>query len=81
MVSVEFDPEVNAMYIRLKKGKVNKSEPLADNVIVDVDKEGKAIGIEILLPKQDLRIQEFVSKALKVEALNGRKRSLLAWKS
>jgi len=68
MVPVEFDPEVNAMYIRFKKGKVNKSEPLADNVIVDVDKEGKAIGIEILLPKADLRIQEFVSKALKVEA-------------
>jgi uncharacterized protein YuzE len=56
------------MYIRLKKGKVEKSEPLADNVIVDVDKKGEAIGIEILLPKQDLRVSEFVSKALKVEA-------------
>ncbi len=44
MVSVEFDPEVNAMYIRLKKGKVDRSEPLADNVIVDVDKKGEAIG-------------------------------------
>jgi uncharacterized protein YuzE len=68
MVSVEFDPEVNAMYIRLKKGKVEKSEPLADNVIVDVDKKGEAVGIEILLPKHDVKVSEFVSKALKIEA-------------
>ncbi len=68
MASIEFDSEVNAMYIRFKKGKVNKSEPLADNVIVDVDKNGKAIGIEILLPKQDIRISQLVSEALKVEA-------------
>ncbi|MFA4957844.1 MAG: DUF2283 domain-containing protein [Candidatus Methanoperedens sp.] len=68
MASIEFDSEVNAMYIRFKKGKVDKSEPLADNVIVDVDKNGKAIGIEILLPKQDLRVSHMVSEALKVAA-------------
>jgi len=68
MASIEFDPEVNAMYIRFKKGKVDKSEPLADNVIVDVDKNGKAIGIEILFPKQDLRVSHMVSEALKVTA-------------
>ena len=68
MVSVEFDTEVNAMYIHLKKGKVDRSEPLADNVIVDVNKKGEAIGIEILLPKYDVRVSEIVSKALKVEA-------------
>jgi len=68
MASIEFDSEVNAMYIRFKKGKVDKSEPLADNVIVDVDKNGKAIGIEILLPKQDIRVSQLVSEALKVAA-------------
>ena len=56
------------MYIRFKKGKVDKSEPLADNIIVDVDKKGEAIGIEILLPKQDLRVSELVSSALKAAA-------------
>ncbi|CAG0970709.1 hypothetical protein FLAV_01218 [Flavobacteriales bacterium] len=68
MVSVEIDSEVNAMYIRFKKGKVDKSEPLADNVIIDIDKNGKAIGIEILLPKEELRVLNIVSDALKVEA-------------
>ncbi len=68
MVSIEFDSDINAMYIHLKKGKVDKSEPLADNVIIDVNKKGEAIGIEILLPNQDVKLAEFVSKALKIEA-------------
>ena len=28
MVSVEFDPEINVMYIRFKKGKIDKFETL-----------------------------------------------------
>ena len=68
MASVEYDSEINAMYIRITEGKVDKSEPIADNIIVDVDKFGKAVGIEILLPKQDVRLQDFVLKALEAEA-------------
>jgi len=68
MALVEYDSEINAMYIRITEGKVDKSEPIADNIIVDVDKNGKAVGIEILLPKQDVKLQDFVLKALKAEA-------------
>ncbi|MBE8539652.1 DUF2283 domain-containing protein [Geoglobus acetivorans] len=62
MVSVEFDPEVNAMFIRFKKGKVAESEPLADNVIVDLDENGEVIGIEILLPKFEEDQKKIVEK-------------------
>ena len=65
MVSVEFDPKVNAMYIRLKEVKVAESEPLADNVVVDIDENGEVVGIEVLLPKLDKRQMEFVTKVLK----------------
>lgn len=41
MVSVEFDREVNALYLRLKKGKIEKSEPIADNIVFDLNEEGK----------------------------------------
>jgi uncharacterized protein YuzE len=30
MASVEFDPKVNAMYVRFKEGEVVESEPLAE---------------------------------------------------
>ncbi len=67
MVSVSFDPKVNAMYVRLKEGKVAESEPLADNVIVDIDENGEVVGIEVLLPKLDDRQREFVARALKAK--------------
>jgi uncharacterized protein YuzE len=67
MVSVEFDPKVNAMYIRLKEGEVSKSESLADNIVVDLDEKGEVVGIEVLLSKLDERQREFVARALKAK--------------
>ena len=40
MVSVEFDPKANAIYIKIKGGKVEVSEPLSDDIIVDLDEKG-----------------------------------------
>ena len=54
MVSLEYDPSCHALYIRLKKGKVVESEPLSDNLIVDLDPEGEILGIELLAEKVDL---------------------------
>ena len=67
MVSVEFDPEVNAMFIRFKEGKVAESEPLADNIIVDLDEDGEVVGIELLLPKLGEEQREFVARILKAK--------------
>ena len=63
MVSVEFDPDVNALYIRLKEGKVKTSEPLADNIIVDLDENNEILGIEILLPAKS-EISKRLAKVL-----------------
>jgi uncharacterized protein YuzE len=52
MASLEFDDEVNALYVRLKKGKVSSAEPLADNMAVDLDKDGNVLGLELLLPQE-----------------------------
>jgi uncharacterized protein YuzE len=65
MASVEFDPEVNAMYLRLKKGKVAKSEPIADNIVIDLDENNQVVGIEILFPKLDARTSEVLSNIMK----------------
>jgi uncharacterized protein YuzE len=65
MASVEFDPEVNAMYLRLKEGKVAKSEPIADNIVIDLDKNDQVVGIEILFPKLDAKMSEVLSNVMK----------------
>lgn len=49
---LEFDPEVDAMYIRLRQGKVSKTRTLrstgGDMINLDISDDGKVIGIEIL---------------------------------
>jgi uncharacterized protein YuzE len=49
---LEFDNRINALYLRLKKGKVSSTEPLADNMAIDLDKNGKVLGLELLLPQE-----------------------------
>jgi len=50
MASLEFDAEINALYVRLREGKTCRSEPVCDNVIIDLDEKGDPVGVEILLP-------------------------------
>jgi uncharacterized protein YuzE len=60
LASLEFDRKTDALYLRLKKGKVSSSEPLADNLIVDLDAKKKVVGIELLLPptvKKEIKAQ------------------------
>ncbi len=52
MASLEFDEDAGALYLRLGKGKVASSEPIADNMILDVDAKGELLGLELLLPKE-----------------------------
>jgi uncharacterized protein YuzE len=60
MASLEFDSEVNAMYLRLRKGKVSSTELLADNIMVDLDEKKRVLGLELLLPptvNQEIKAQ------------------------
>jgi len=47
---LEYDPSCNALYIRLKKGKVVESEPISDNLILDLNNKKEIIGVEVLGP-------------------------------
>jgi len=40
-----------ALYVRIRRGRVVKTEVLNDSVFVDLDGEGRLIGIEVILPK------------------------------
>ncbi len=60
LASLEFDEGVNALYLRITKGKVSSSEPLTDNIVLDLDKNKKVVGLELLLPptiKKEIKAQ------------------------
>lgn len=64
MVSVSFDKESGAMYVRLSKEKIVKTIPLGKDSFIDVNKSGKMIGIEILLPKTlPKEVNEIISRS------------------
>jgi len=45
---VRYDEQVDALYIRLKEISYYESDEIREGVIVDYDKDGNVIGIEIL---------------------------------
>ena len=53
----------DAMYIWLRKAKYDISKKLAENVVIDLDKNGRIISIEVLGASKNL-CKELVTKLL-----------------
>ncbi|MCL4430132.1 MAG: DUF2283 domain-containing protein [Chloroflexi bacterium] len=68
MVKVEYDKKADALYIWVRKAKYDISEELAENVILDIDKNGRIIGIEVLDASKNIG-QELVTKILNTEKI------------
>lgn len=47
-MKIEYDKEVDALYIRLQEKKVAKTREFDDGLNIDFDEGGKLIGFEIL---------------------------------
>lgn len=56
------------MYIWVRKAKYDISEELAENVLIDLDKNGRIIGIEVLDASKNLG-DSLVTKILQTEKL------------
>ena len=68
LVQVEYDKKADAMYIWLRKAKYDISEELAENVILDLDKNGRIIGIEVLGASKNLG-KDLVMKIMDTEKI------------
>jgi uncharacterized protein YuzE len=47
-MKIEYDQQADAMYIRLRAGKVIESEEVRPCVVLDFDAQGQVLGIEML---------------------------------
>jgi uncharacterized protein YuzE len=68
MVQVEYDKKADALYIWVRKAKYDISEELAENVIIDLDKKGRIIGLEVLDASKNIG-KDLVEKILNTEKL------------
>ncbi len=63
-MKVEYDPEADAVYIYFKeieKGEVTQTVSLNDSVNIDLDAEGRTLGIEILDASKNLPVSAIKS--------------------
>ena len=60
-----YDKEADAMYIRVKKGRVHKTLEVSGAVNVDVDKRGRALGVELLFVSSQMP-RKSISKTIRV---------------
>ncbi|MEW6044541.1 MAG: DUF2283 domain-containing protein [Thermoproteota archaeon] len=71
MASVSFDQEARALYIKLDNNKIAKTIPLGDDRFIDVDESGRAVGFEILLPKNiPSEITDVIKRSKSIEILH-----------
>ena len=47
-MKIEFDPEVDALYVQLADGDVETTEEIKPGVMLDYDDQGNILGLEVL---------------------------------
>ena len=58
-MKITYDKKADALYIYLRKGKVAKTKKVTSRLLVDIDKRGNVLGIEMLelsqqIPKKEI---------------------------
>lgn len=70
-MKVRYDEQTDVVYIKFRDAKYHESDEIKEGVILDYDRSGKIVGIEILdasaylLPKELASIQFEVCRSIK----------------
>ena len=51
-MKIRYDPEADAMYIKLRDDNVDHTQEIDGNTIIDYNKSNQVIGVEILFVKE-----------------------------
>jgi uncharacterized protein YuzE len=63
-MKIEYDKEVDALYIRLRNVKPSDSKDIEEGVTVDLDKQGHIVGIEILDASEKLGLESLLNVSI-----------------
>ncbi len=65
---IKYDPEADAIYIKLRDSKVHSTKEIGENTVLDFDESGEVIGIEILFVRErnpdilrELQVENLIS--------------------
>ncbi|MBK7202320.1 MAG: DUF2283 domain-containing protein [Anaerolineae bacterium] len=60
-MQIDYDPQADAIYIRLRAGEVDDTLTVGKYVFVDVDRDGVPLGLEIVFAGRILAGQDLTS--------------------
>lgn len=60
-MKIEYSKEADALYVYFREIEVAKSKEIEEGVVVDLDKEGHIVGIEVLDASKRLKPSELVN--------------------
>lgn len=68
-MKVEYDPESDILYIRIKEEQVKETIDLDDDIFADLNEKGEIVGIEIWQARKYIfsELLKFLEMAKKVE--------------
>ncbi len=65
-MEIDYDPQADAIYVRLREGEVDDTREINKYIYVDVDETGLPIGLEILFASQILESEDVTSVTLNI---------------
>jgi uncharacterized protein YuzE len=65
-VEIKIDFKADALYIKFQKGKFAKNKKIDEDTIVDFDKEGRLLGIEMLNITKKIPINQLSDVSIKI---------------
>jgi uncharacterized protein YuzE len=69
MMNITYDKEADAVYIEFKKGRFHKNKKIDEYTVIDEDKNGKILGIEILQASKRISPQSLSEVDMKKTAM------------
>ena len=60
-MKIEYSKQADAIYVYFKQDVVARSKEIEDGVVIDFDKEGQLIGIEVLDVSQRFTLSDIVN--------------------
>ena len=54
-MKINYDPKSDSLFLELAKGTYDRSKKISGDILVDYDKKGKILGIEILAAKENIK--------------------------
>ena len=65
-MQIDYDPQADAIYIRLRDGEIDDTQKVSEYIYVDVDEAGTPLGLEILFASRVLAEQDVTSVTLNI---------------